>query len=97
MGFDNCPRSADLSSSTAGEPAAGLDAGFHSLRHFCATTLLRRGVSVAAVARTLGNTPATVMDHYAHWITDDADLVRDVLDWAFDVDNGDNVAPLLGA
>jgi hypothetical protein len=37
------------------------------------------------------------MDHYAHWITDDADLVRDVLDWAFDVDNGDNVAPLLGA
>jgi integrase len=77
--------------------ASGLDAGFHSLRHFCATTMLRRGVSAAAVARTLGNTPATVMEHYAHWITDDADLVRDVLDRALVVDNGDNIAPLLGA
>jgi integrase len=64
-------------------PAArtvGLDAGFHSLRHFCATTLLRQGVSVAAVAKTLGNTPVTVMRYYAHWIADDTDLVRNVLD-----------------
>lgn len=60
--------------------AAGLDAGFHSLRHFCATSLLRRGVSVAAVAKVLGNSPATVLRFYAHFIADDAELVRGVMD-----------------
>jgi integrase len=76
--------------------AVGLDAGFHSLRHFCATTLLRQGVSAAAVARTLGNTPATVMAHYAHWIADDTDLVRDALERAL-VGNADNITPIFGA
>lgn len=60
--------------------AVGLAAGFHSLRHFCATSLLRRGVSVAAVARVLGNSPTTVLHYYAHFIADDADLVRGVID-----------------
>ena len=60
--------------------AAGLDAGFHSLRHFAATSLLRRGVSVAAVARILGHSPATCLAYYSHWIADDAELIRGVLD-----------------
>ena len=60
--------------------AAGLDAGFHALRHFAATTLLRRGVSVAAVARILGHSPATCLAYYSHWIADDAELIRGVLD-----------------
>ena len=67
---------------------AGLDAGYHSMRHFCATTLLRRGVSVAAVARILGHSPATCLNYYAHWVTDDAELVRGVLDDV--LSNGDN-------
>ena len=70
--------------------AAELDAGFHSLRHFCATTLLRRGVSAAAVARVLGNSPATVMRYYSHFIADDAALVRGVLDDVLTLDNADN-------
>jgi integrase len=75
--------------------AAGFDAGYHSLRHFCATTLLRRGVSVAAVAKTLGNTPVTVMRYYAHWIADDTELVRTVLDRA--LASPDNAARAVGA
>jgi integrase len=77
--------------------ATGLDAGFHSLRHFCATTLLRRGRLGGSGRPDARDTLATVMEHYAHWITDDAEVVRDVLDRAFAVDNGDNVATLLGA
>jgi integrase len=68
------------------------DAGYHALRHYCATTLLRRPVSVAAVARFLGNSPATIQRHYAHWIADDDDLIRSELDAALadTFDNGDN-------
>ena len=58
------------------------------MRHFAATTLLRRGVSVAAVARILGHTPATCLAYYSHWIADDAELVRGVLDDV--LGNGDN-------
>ena len=60
--------------------AAGLDAGFHAMRHFAATSLLRSGVSVAAVARILGHSPATCLAYYSHWIADDAELIRGVLD-----------------
>jgi integrase len=64
-------------------PAAlqvGLDASYHSLRHFCVTSMLRRHVSVAAVAKTLGDTQQTVIKYYSHWIDDDTDLIRGVLD-----------------
>ncbi len=60
--------------------AVGLDATYHSLRHFCEQACSVEGVSVAAVAKTLGNTPATVLKYYAHWISDDGDLVRGILD-----------------
>lgn len=56
------------------------DATYHSLRHFCATSLLRRGVSVAAVAKTLGDAQPTIIRYYSHWVADDTNLVRDVLD-----------------
>jgi integrase len=77
--------------------AVKLDAGYHSLRHYCATTLLRHRLSAAAVAKTLGNMPTTVTKYYAHWIADDAVLVRDVLDRAFADGNADNITPILGA
>jgi integrase len=73
----------DFWNSSVWRPAAtavGLDAGYHSLRHFCATSLLRQGVSVAAVAKVLGNSPATVLRYYAHYVADDAELVRGILD-----------------
>jgi hypothetical protein len=37
-------------------------------------------VSVAAVARILGHSPTTCLKYYAHWVADDAELVRGVLD-----------------
>ena len=79
-GHDPTPRPLERPLLASCREAAGLDAGFHSLRHFCATTLLRRGVSVAAVARILGHSPATCLAYYSHWIADDAELVRGVLD-----------------
>ena len=81
-------------------PAAtsvGLDAGFHSLRHFCATSLLRQGVSVAAVAKVLGNSPSTTLRYYAHYVADDADVVRGVLDDLLSPDNTANESHLGGA
>ena len=61
--------------------AAGLPRGtYHCLRHFAATTLLRNKVSVAAVAKSLGDTQATILKYYSHWINDDVDVIRGVLD-----------------
>lgn len=62
--------------------AAGL-AGrfkFHSLRHWCASSLLAEGASLTAVAGHLGDTVQTVSSTYAHWLRDDRDVPAAVLD-----------------
>jgi integrase len=76
--------------------AVGLPAsqrgGFHCLRHFYATSLLRQKVSVAAVARMLGDSVKTVTEYYAHWVPQDDDLVRGVMN-AILLTGADKVAP----
>jgi len=53
---------------------------FHSLRHFCASTLLAEGAPLTAVAGHLGDTVETVSRTYLHWLRDDRDVPADVLD-----------------
>ena len=53
---------------------------FHSLRHFCASTLLAEGASMSAVAGHLGDTVETVSRTYVHWLRDDRDVPAEVLD-----------------
>jgi integrase len=63
--------------------AAGLAEGrfvFHSLRHFCASTLLAEGAPITAVAGHLGDTVETVTRTYVHWLRDDRDVPAAVLD-----------------
>ena len=63
--------------------AAGLPADrfvFHSLRHFCASTLLAEGAPLTAVAGHLGDTVETVSRTYLHWLRDDRDVPAAVLD-----------------
>lgn len=63
--------------------AAGLSSDrftFHSLRHFCASSLLAEGAPLAAVAGHLGDTVDTVSRTYVHWLRDDHDVPAAVLD-----------------
>ena len=53
---------------------------FHSLRHWCASSLLAAGAPVPAVAGHLGDVPETVMRTYAHWLRDDRSLPAAILD-----------------
>jgi integrase len=53
---------------------------FHSLRHWCASTLLAEGAPITAVAGHLGDTIETVTRTYVHWLRDDRDVPAAVLD-----------------
>ena len=53
---------------------------FHSLRHFCASSLLAEGAPLAAVAGHLGDTVETVSRTYIHWLRDDRHVPAKVLD-----------------
>jgi integrase len=53
---------------------------FHSLRHFCASSMLAEGCPITAVAGHLGDTVETVQRTYAHWLRDDRDVPAAVLD-----------------
>lgn len=62
---------------------AGLPANrfvFHSLRHFCASSLLAEGAPLPAVAGHLGDTVETVSRTYVHWLRDDREVPAAVLD-----------------
>lgn len=62
---------------------AGLGADrfvFHSLRHFCASSLLAEGAPLAAVAGHLGDTVDTVSRTYVHWLRDDRDVPAEILE-----------------
>lgn len=56
--------------------AAGFGGCFHELRHFCATWMLNRGVSLELVAHQLGHSSVEITRRYLH--PDPADL-RDQL------------------
>ena len=53
---------------------------FHSMRHFCASSMLAEGVNPMAVAGRLGDTLATLQATYAHWLHDDRDVPADALE-----------------
>jgi integrase len=55
--------------------------GFHALRHYYASTLIRAGESVKVVQERLGHTSATMtLDVYGHLWTDDEDRTRGAVD-----------------
>jgi integrase len=57
---------------------------FHSLRHFCASSMLAEGVNPMAVAGYIGDTLETLQRTYAHWLRDDRDVPADALDRILD-------------
>lgn len=64
--------------------AAGLPAvRFHDTRHTYASTLLSGGVSVAAAAEYLGDSPMVLLSTYAHLMPGDHDRARSVVEAAF--------------
>ena len=58
-------------------------ARFHDTRHTFASTLLSGGVSVAAAADYLGDSPALLMSTYAHLMPADHDRARTAVQSAF--------------
>lgn len=56
---------------------------FHQLRHTAASLLIARGLSVVAVARYLGHSPAVCLRTYAHLWANDEDRIRAAMDDAF--------------
>jgi integrase len=53
---------------------------FHSLRHWCASSMLAEGAPITAVAGHLVDTVETVSRTYAHWLRDDRDVPAAMLD-----------------
>ncbi len=63
--------------------AAGLEPNayvFHSLRHWCASSMLAENTNPAAVAGYLGDTFETLQRVYAHWMTEDRAVPAEVLE-----------------
>ncbi len=60
----------------------GAAARYHDTRHTFASVLLSDGVSVAAVAEYLGDTPAVVLNTYAHLMPADHDRARAAIEAA---------------
>lgn len=58
-------------------------ARFHHTRHTYASTLLSGGISVAAAAEYLGDSPAVLLTVYAHLMPADHDRARSVVEKAF--------------
>jgi integrase len=55
--------------------------GFHDLRHFYASLLIRHGESIKTVQRRLGHaTDAETLDTYAHLWPDSDDRIREAID-----------------
>ena len=55
---------------------------FHQLRHTAASLLIAGGLSVPAVARYLGHSPAVCLRTYAHMWASDEDRIRGAMDAA---------------
>lgn len=66
----------------------GARTGWHLLRHYYASALIRRGLSAPAVAKRLGDTPKTVLQTYAHIFHDDDARTRQAVAAALAEDFG---------
>ena len=65
------------------EEAQVPDMGFHALRHFYASALIRDGHSATEVAKRLGNTASQVQETYAHEWPDSAERTVTTIDRLF--------------
>ena len=54
----------------------GVEAGWHALRHHCASVLIAQGLSVTAVAAVLGHSPGECLRTYAAWWPSENDVIR---------------------
>jgi integrase len=77
---------------SAGVPDAGRHNGMHVLRHTAASQWLSKGLNVAKVAAYLGDTAAVVWKTYAHWMPDDDNLGRSIMDEFLDPGNTGSAA-----
>ncbi len=60
--------------------------GFHALRHYYASLLIRHGESVKTVQARLGHASAVeTLDTYSHLWPDSDDRTRDAIDWCWDL------------
>jgi len=64
----------------AGIKDQGRANGMHILRHSAATRWLSKGLNPAKVAAFLGDTVAVVIGTYSHWLPDDDNLGRAIMD-----------------
>lgn len=64
----------------AGVPDLGRANGMHVLRHTAASRWLSRGLNPAKVADYLGDTVTVVLETYAHFVPEDDDLGRAIMD-----------------
>lgn len=79
--------------------AAGVDAsGWHALRHHAASILIAQGLSVTAVAATLGHSPAECLATYAGWWPNEHEQIRAAVTcaWETPTDVPTAEAPLRG-
>ncbi len=79
------PRRRDMFHDSVWHPTlkrAGIETRYvpHSLRHFCASSLLADGQPLPAVAGHLGDTIETVSKTYAHWMPEDRAVTALALD-----------------
>jgi integrase len=67
----------------AGVPDRGRQNGCHALRHTAASAWLSAGLSLAKVAAYLGDTKEEVLKTYAHFMPDDDDRARGIMNAFF--------------
>jgi integrase len=67
----------------AGIPDRGRQNGCHVLRHTAASAWLSAGLSLAKVAAYLGDTKEVVLATYAHFMPDDDDRAREIMNAFF--------------
>ena len=65
------------------DPERGRQNGCHVLRHTAASTWLSKGLSLAKVAAYLGDTKEVVLATYAHFMPDDDDRAREIMNAFF--------------
>jgi integrase len=73
--------------------AADIDARWHGLRHYCASVLIREGVSVTGVAAMLGHSPAECLKTYAAWWPSEHEILRSAMRRAWANETSDDLSP----
>jgi integrase len=77
----------------AGIPEAEQINGMHVLRHTAASVWLSAGLSLAKVAAYLGDTKEVVLATYAHFMPDDDDRAREIMNVFFTARDHGSCAP----